>query len=137
MIQRARAFYREHIRDLLAEYWLPILACCIAIGLLFHYVDPAPPRHLEIGTGSDDGAFALYAERYKQILAKDKIDLVIRTSTGSQQNLAWLANDKKMIEVGFLQGGLPNIGDATSGFPPPRHTSSRIFPLTPGMRSSQ
>ena len=114
MIQRARAFYREHIRDLLAEYWLPLLACGVAIGLLFHYVDPAPPRHLEIGTGSDDGAFSLYAERYKQILAKDKIDLVIRASSGSQQNLAWLANEQKTIEVGFLQGGLPNIGDATN-----------------------
>ena len=112
MIQKARDFYREHARDFIAEYWLVLLAVAIAIALGVRYVNPAPPNQFVISTGADEGAFNLYAERYKKVLARDGVDLVLRPSTGAAQNLARLLDDKAGVSAGFIQGGLVSDGNA-------------------------
>ncbi len=112
MIQRARDFYREHARDFIAEYWVVLLVVALAIALGVRYVNPAPPNKFEISTGADEGAFNLYAERYKKVLARDGVELVLRPSTGAAQNLARLLDDKAGVGAGFIQGGLVSDGSA-------------------------
>ena len=111
MIQRARDFYREHAHDFIAQYLLVLLACAIALALGFKYINPAPPASIEISTGADEGAFTLYAERYKKVLAKDGVTLVLRPSTGAAQNLERLLDDNSSISAGFIQGGLVSDGN--------------------------
>ena len=111
MIQRARDFYREHARDFIAQYWLVLLACAIALALAFKYVNPAPPNTIHISTGTNEGTFTLYAERYKKVLARDGVTLVLRPSAGSAQNLARLLDDGAGIEAGFIQGGMVSDGN--------------------------
>lgn len=111
MIQRARDFYREHAHDFIAQYWLVLLACAIALALGFKYINPAPPASIEISTGADEGAFTLYAERYKKVLAKDGVTLVLRPSTGAAQNLERLLDGNSSISAGFIQGGLVSDGN--------------------------
>ncbi len=112
MIQKARDFYREHARDFIAEYWVVLLAIAFAIALGVRYVNPAPPNKFEISTGADEGAFTLYAERYKKVLARDGVELVLRPSTGAAQNLARLLDENASVSAGFLQGGLVSDGNA-------------------------
>ncbi len=112
MIQRARDFYREHARDFIAQYWMVLLACAIALALGFKYVNPAPPNTIHISTGADEGAFTLYAERYKKVLAHDGVTLVLRPSSGAAQNLARLLDDSSGIHAGFLQGGMVSDGNS-------------------------
>lgn len=112
MIQKARDFYREHARDFIAEYWVVLLAIALAITLGVRYVNPAPPNRFEISTGADEGAFTLYAERYKKVLARDGVELVLRPSTGAAQNLARLLDESASVSAGFLQGGLVSDGNA-------------------------
>jgi TRAP-type uncharacterized transport system substrate-binding protein len=112
MIQRARDFYQEHARDFIAQYWLVLFATVIAIGFGFKFVNPAPPATIEISTGSDEGAFNVVAERYREVLARDGVKLVLRRSTGSPQNLTRLLDDNSGISAGFLQGGLVSDGTA-------------------------
>ena len=112
MIQKARDFYREYARDFIAEYWVVLLAVAIAIALGVRYVNPAPPNKLEISTGADEGAFSLYAERYKKVLARDGVELILRPSAGAAQNLARLLDDESGINAGFLQGGQISDGSA-------------------------
>lgn len=111
MIQRARDFYREHARDFIAQYWMVLLACAIALALGFKYVNPAPPNTIHISTGADEDAFTLYAERYQKVLARDGVTLVLRPSTGAAQNLARLLDDSAGIDAGFLQGGMVSDGN--------------------------
>ena len=110
MIQQARAFYREYAHDFIAQYWLVLLAFVTALALGFHYVNPAPPDVIDISTGAEEGAFGLYAERYRAVLERDGVTLRVHPSTGAQQNLAELLDDGSVIDVGFLQGGLASDG---------------------------
>ena len=112
MIQQARAFYREHARDFIAQYWLVLLVVSVAIAFGFRYVNPAPPDVIDISAGPEEGAFQLYAGRYAEVLRRDGVTLHIHPSTGAKQNLALLADAASGMDVGFLQGGLASDGDA-------------------------
>lgn len=112
MIQRARAFYAEYIRDFLAAYWLSIIAVVGGIVLLLLLVDPAPPKSLTIGIGAEEDAYRAYAERYKAILARDGITLNLVPTGGAPDNLKRLNDDSAGIDVAFLQDGLTNPEDS-------------------------
>jgi TRAP-type uncharacterized transport system substrate-binding protein len=112
MIQRARAFYAQYVRDFLAEYWLSISAILVAIGLLYVYVDPAPPTSLTIGIGAEEDAYRVYAERYKAILARDRITLNLVPTSGAPDNLKRLNDPNSDIDVAFLQDGLTTPEDS-------------------------
>ena len=69
----------------------PILAL-IAIGFVvaYQFVDPAPPRSLVLATGSPEGAYHAYGQRYQEVLARDGVTLSLVESAGSVENLALL-----------------------------------------------
>ncbi|HEX4325613.1 MAG TPA: TAXI family TRAP transporter solute-binding subunit [Burkholderiales bacterium] len=112
MIQRARAFYAQYVRDFFAEYWLSILAIAAALALLVLFVDPAPPDHISIGIGADEDAYRPYAERYKAVLARDHITLNLVPTSGAPENLKRLNDDSAGIDVAFLQDGLTSQADS-------------------------
>ena len=112
MIQRARAFYAEYVRDFFAEYWLSIFAIVGALALLVLFVDPAPPDHIEIATGADEDAYRAYAERYKTVLARDHITLNLVPTSGAPENLKRLNSADTGIDVAFLQDGLTSPEDS-------------------------
>ena len=66
---------------------------------------PAPPDHFTIVTGASDGAYQIYAARYKEFFAKNGITLEIKASAGSAENLRRLLDPKEEVDVGFLQSG--------------------------------
>jgi TRAP transporter TAXI family solute receptor len=75
---------------------------------------PAPPHDLTIATGPTDGAYAAYAERYRDLLAADGLSLEIIHTSGSIENQQLLADGR--ADVAFLQGG--TVGLNGSGEPP-------------------
>jgi len=79
------------------------VACLIMVGA-YQFVEPAPPKTFTIATAGADGSYFAFAERYRQLLAREKIDLKILETSGSVENLK-LLNEKK-VEVAFLQGGV-------------------------------
>lgn len=111
MIQKARDFYRVYARDFIAQYWMVLLAFAIALALGFRYVNPAPPSVIEISTGADEGVFTLVAERYKKVLARDGVTLILRPSSGAPENLARLLDGHSTVHAGFLQGGQVSDGN--------------------------
>ena len=92
-------------RDLLTV-GLPAL-CLIgaAFWLAAQFVQPAPPHRLVIATGAAGGGYQRYAAEYKQIFARENIDLVERPTSGAVENLALLRQDDNEVEAGFIQGG--------------------------------
>jgi TRAP transporter TAXI family solute receptor len=92
----------------------------IAAGFLvaFQFVDPAPPRSLTFATGSEQGAYHAFGERYRDILARDGIEVILRPTGGSVENLELLrqkngaGEDAPAVDVAFLQSGIGKAEEA-------------------------
>jgi TRAP transporter TAXI family solute receptor len=69
----------------------------------FLFMKPAPPRKLVIGTGDTDGAYFHYGEKFRDILARDGIQLEVLATGGSIDNLRLLESGQ--IDIAFMQGG--------------------------------
>ena len=91
------------LREWLATGWPLVLIAGLGFWAAFQFVEPAPPRHLVITTGREDGAYYTFAKRYQEIFARNGIDLEIRASTGSLENMRRLQEGE--AEIAFIQGG--------------------------------
>ena len=90
---------------------LPIALASAALSTaLWYFVHPVPPSHLSIATASPDGAYYLHAQRYAELLSDHGVNLDIRTSAGSQQNLELLRSADRLTDLAFVQGGLCYLG---------------------------
>ncbi len=95
------------IRDLLATAWPIVLITAIGFAVAYQFVEPAPPRHMTISTGSETGAYYAYAKRYAEHLVLNGITLEIKTSAGSVQNLERV--QKGEADIAFVQGGVKEV----------------------------
>lgn len=85
-----------------------------AFVLTFQFVEPAPPRTLTIASGSVEGAYHQYALQFQESLAKYDIELKIRNSSGSVENLALLNNADEDVQLAFVQSGIPKRNSDTT-----------------------
>jgi TRAP-type uncharacterized transport system substrate-binding protein len=106
MIQQAHAFYAEYIRDFFAEYWLSIISVIAGLVLMYVYIDPAPPDHIEIAVGAEEDIYRAFAERYRAILARDHITLNLVPTSGTPENLKRLVDGNTGVDAAFLQDGM-------------------------------
>ncbi|HEX7155738.1 MAG TPA: TAXI family TRAP transporter solute-binding subunit, partial [Burkholderiaceae bacterium] len=70
-------------------------------------VRPAPPKTIVMTAGTEGSTFRNIAERYRKILAGNGIELQILPSLGSVDNLKRLSDPSVHVDIGFVQGGLP------------------------------
>lgn len=73
--------------------------------LAWQFVDPAPPRTVTIATGAEDGAYSAAAREYRKILAEAGVNLRIRPTAGSVENLKLLNDPASGIDIAFIQSG--------------------------------
>ena len=92
-------------RDLLVTIISAILLTVAVFAIALHFVEPAPPNTIVMSTGATEGGYHMFAQRYREILARDGVTLELRPSAGSQQNVSRLLDRQSGIEVGFLQAG--------------------------------
>ncbi len=102
---------RNKIRELpLRAIIIPILVVLVLLlGVSFFYIKPFPPGSLVMATGMKGGAFAVFGERYRQILARDKISVELRPSSGAVENLRFLKDKARGVDAGFVQGGIAKV----------------------------
>jgi len=91
-------------RDALATLVPIILISGLAIVATLHFVRPAPPRTLTIAGGPEGSNFLRIAQQYRDILARNDVDLVILPSRGSADNLDQLAENK--VDIALVQSGV-------------------------------
>lgn len=95
-------------RDLLVV-GLPALALLVGgFWLAAQFIKPAPPDYLYISSGAAGGSYQLYAERYRQVLARNGIELREQASAGSIENLKRLLDEEDDTEVALVQSGTAN-----------------------------
>jgi TRAP transporter TAXI family solute receptor len=104
MIDMARV-RRLSLRDALLIGLPAIVLVGVAFWAASRFVQPAPPKRIVISTGAEGGAYHQWAMRYAEILKRDGVTLVVRTSNGSVENLQRLSDATGDVELAFVQGG--------------------------------
>lgn len=84
----------------------PVLLVTVALlAGAYHFLQPTPPKRVVLATGPDQSAYAAFGERYKAELKKHHIDVVLRQTAGSRENLRLLHDPKQDVDIAFVQGG--------------------------------
>jgi len=93
------------VRDLLIA-WGPFFVIGVALLIAAYFLlDPNPPRHVILATGPENSAYAEFGKRYLEELKRYGIQVELRTSVGSRENLVWLRDGKQAVDLAFVQGG--------------------------------
>ena len=81
-------------------------AVLLGLGLIvaFQFVGPAPPDRIVMATGAEGGAYRGYGRAVAARLEREGIEVELRETAGSVENLELLEADA--VDIGFVQGGL-------------------------------
>ena len=92
-------------RDMLMIFGPALLIAVVGFVVAFQFVRPLPPRRIVMATGPENGGYHWFGLRYREILARDGIELELRTTAGTFENVRLLEEPNGEVEVAFLQGG--------------------------------
>ena len=104
---------RNPVKHQLAIYGPAALLVAAAFLLAFQFIEPAPPDRVVMATGESGGAYHAFAKRYAAFLAHEGIELELRESAGSIENLALLRSGE--VALAFVQGGVDDLPDDPVG----------------------
>ena len=100
------------------EAWLrpPIVVAAgvlLVAGLWWAFAawEPGPPRTVVMATGPEGSAYAAFGVRYRAILARSAVDLRLRPTAGTVENLARLREAASAVSVAFAQAGTARAED--------------------------
>jgi TRAP-type uncharacterized transport system substrate-binding protein len=96
------------IADHVQKFWrYPVVAATLVIllGSIVYITATLPPRTIMMVTGPEGGANYEFGLRYRELLAKEGIKLLLKPTTGSLENLRQLRDPRSRVSVGFIQGG--------------------------------
>jgi TRAP transporter TAXI family solute receptor len=105
IVRKDLQHFWQGVRDVAGTWGLAIVILGISFVVAYQFVGPAPPKTIVMLTGEDDGAYQHYGEQFAKYLAAEGIQLELRTTAGSVENLALLDSDAD-VDIGFVQGGL-------------------------------
>jgi len=91
------------MRDLWATAGPFVALALLLLALAYWWLDPMPPRNITLATGPEQSAYAEFGKRYAQALATHGIQVTLRPTQGSAENLRLLQDGE--VEIGFVQGG--------------------------------
>ncbi len=100
-------------RDAL-RLWVPLaLMGVAAIWLLYEgLVDDPPTTKLVLSTGGAKGQYYAYGQRYAKWMKENfQIDVEVRTSLGTGENVERLLDPDSDVSAALVQGGVPIPGD--------------------------
>jgi TRAP-type uncharacterized transport system substrate-binding protein len=96
------------IEDKVAKLWRKFaVAVAIAVLLgagLFVFLS-LPPRTITMALGGEGGANFELGTRYRDLLAREGVELKLQPTGGSLDNLRRLRDSSSGVSVGFIQGG--------------------------------
>jgi hypothetical protein len=69
-------------RDRLFGAALLLGVVAVVVALIAVFWRPAPPDKVVMSSGADGGAYDAFAKRYREILARDGVELVLQPSAG-------------------------------------------------------
>lgn len=91
-----------------ANLWILPLAA-VLLWILFRFLDPAPPRTLVMTTGAENGAYHQLGLALQERLEREGLQLELRTSRGSLDNLRRLTDGSGEVQIGLVQSGTSQL----------------------------
>jgi TRAP-type uncharacterized transport system substrate-binding protein len=88
-----------------------LLSAALIAGLVlltwaaYRALDPTPDRHLVIATGPEQGDYIEFAKHYVPLLKAQGLEVELRKTQGSSENLALLRDPRSGVHAAFVQGG--------------------------------
>lgn len=93
------------IRDLLSSAGPFVVLALLLLVAAYVMLDPAPPKRVVLATGPEDSAYAAFGKRYAEEMKRYGIEVVLKQTAGSAQNLRLLRDGKDQVDLGFVRGG--------------------------------
>lgn len=75
---------------------------------IYWFIHSAPPDTIYITSGAPGSSFQDNAQKYREILKTNGVNLEILPSRGSLENLQRLDDPHFRVDIGFVQGGVTN-----------------------------
>jgi hypothetical protein len=108
-LDQARAFFVENFGLTgPTAFFVAIFIGFVLVFAVFWFFHSAPPDTLTITSGPPGSIFQTNAEKYRDILRNNGVELKILPSEGSRENLERLVTPSFAVDIGFVQGG---VGD--------------------------
>ena len=85
---------------------------CVVLILIFGVLwilIPPPPKSIEMATGFPTGLYYQFGERLKKELASEGVNLEVKATGGTIDNLALLNDPKSGVAYAMIQGGVADI----------------------------
>ena len=93
------------VRDLLVTAGPFLLLAAVLLAGAYWLLKPAPPKRVVLATGPEQSAYAAFGLRYQAELRRHGIDVVLRPTLGSGENLRLLLGEKDDVQIAFVRGG--------------------------------
>jgi hypothetical protein len=109
------------IRDFLLAAGPFVLIAAALLWVAYVLLDPAPPKRVVLATGPGAGRLRHVRAAYAQLLARHGIEVQLRATEGSAENLRLLRDRAEKVDLAFVQGGaseaLYAVDEDRSGVP--------------------
>ena len=86
------------------------VTAAVLLIVLVASLRPLPSRHLAMATGPPGSVYAQVGERYREILARDGVQLRLVPTNGAVDNIRLMRDRRAGVEVGFVQSGTVEEG---------------------------
>lgn len=103
-----KIIFGRSLKDIVLAIGPLTLLFVAALIAAYFFLDPAPPTHLVIAAGSNQGDYRIYAKLYQDFLKQEGVDLTIRSTSGPEENLRLLQDDNAHVDIAFMQDGIGN-----------------------------
>jgi len=92
-------------RDLMLAVGPFVLLGIALLAGAYYFLKPQPPKRVVLATGPEQSAYAEFGERYRAELKRHRIEVALRPTPGSRENLRLLREGKEGVDIAFVQGG--------------------------------
>ncbi|MEI8385050.1 MAG: TAXI family TRAP transporter solute-binding subunit [Nitrosomonadaceae bacterium] len=92
--------------ELLQAFLPTLLLVLIGIFIIYKYVDPAPPKSIEMSVSMDAGNYKAFATIYQVLLKENGIYLNLHPSRGTADDIRGLKNSDSNVQMAFIQDGV-------------------------------
>ena len=103
-----RAMSAAQWRELAMVLAPALLVVAGAFYIASRFIEPAPPKTINMSTGGQTGAYYANGQRYAAILKRAGITVNVKTSAGAVENANRLRDPTSDVSVALLQGGTTN-----------------------------
>lgn len=80
-----------------------LIVTLVALAISYHFVQPAPPRHIVMAAGPESSVYFWYARAYRDRLAQEGIEVKLELTRGAPDNVRMIEDGR--ADIGFVQSG--------------------------------